>query len=1402
MFRRSWLRRLRKVVRRRPIRRANWNLFLRSKLVLERCEARVLLAAVSFDGETLSFTADQGEADVVAVSSPGSGMVQFDVGGGDTISLGAGATGNPNFVLSAGDSVLVANAAALAATGLELSLGDGDDTATLTSLPAGLGVTIDGGTGEDTIDGSSLSDSIIGVGGPGNDLLRGGSGDDTLIGGSGSDELHGGAGNDDLVGGGQIEVTVSNLQEDQGALLTPFFLATGDGAYDFFDEGGSASASLERLAEDGNTGPRVDAALASGGVGQAITTPDGPLAPGDARTVSLIANSSDQLTQYLSYASMVIPSNDAFIGNDDPRQLDLFDSTGNLIRRTGENAYIVTGDQVWDAGTEVNDEIPENTAALAQAAPNTGTTEGGSVAQHPGFQGSVRLGGAVGNILQARGQADFTRPGALVARIEIDAADEGDLLSGGEGDDSLQGGEGNDTLVGGAGSDELSGDSGNDVLEGGGQVQVTVTNLQPTNGALLTPFFLAAADGTYDFFEAGAAASASLERLAEDGNTQPRTDAALASGGVQQAITTPDGPLAPGESRTVSLMARSSNPLSQYLSYASMVIPSNDAFIGNDDPRQIDLFDSDGNLIARTGNDAYFVTGDEVWDAGTEANDEIPENTAALAQAAPDTGVAEGGVVRQHPGFQGSVRLGGALGNILQARSEADFTRPGVQVASIEVSGDDGDDVLHGGEGDDTLLGGDGNDTLVGAGGSDRLVGGAGTDALEGGGQIEVTVTNLQPGDGALLTPVFLATADGTYDFFDAGSPASASLERLAEDGMTAPRIDAALASGGVHQAVATAGGPLGPGESRTVVLDVQRFNALTQYLSFASMVIPSNDAFIGNDDPTAIDLFDADGNIIPRQGGTALVIGGDQVWDAGTEVNDEVPENTAALAQAAPDTGVAEGGVVRLHGGFLGSTALGGAAGNILQARPGADFTRSGAQVLEIQIVALNGTDQLIDEPANVAPVLSDPGQQVLPTTQDSLEIVLEATDADSGDTLTFSAAARSGEYYLDQTLGLSFTGDLFLNYGGLEEKWLLGGDETTWYYLTPDGAFYEWHGGGVLNRTWLAQLDPATYADPALLYDAQPSVVPPAVVSVAGNTVTVNPEAGFVGTISIEVSVSDGTLTDSQLVLVDVLANEAPTVAEPGNQSLPTTQDTLDVALSGSDPNNDALTFSATVQSGEYYLDQTIGLSFTGDLFQNWSGSLDEKWLLADSQEWYFITPDGNLWRWLGGGRNIGANSELVATLSPATYTDPSLLYDAQPDAPVPAAVTVAGSTLTLDPNAGFVGTFSVLVTATDVGGLTGSTLVRVDVTAAPAASGALALPADVGRSQDESGVVRQDSRRDALALGFAVDPNAIDPAGSVVDDLANSSHGSPIAELDALFGDEALDVSELVQATRLAS
>lgn len=205
-------------------------------------------------------------------------------------------------------------------------------------------------------------------------------------------------------------------------------------------------------------------------------------------------------------------------------------------------------------------------------------------------------------------------------------------------------------------------------------VRVTVQNLAPANGTLLTPLWAGFHNGGFDIYDNGEPASAFLERLAEDGNTGPITDAFVAIASNDQGSLS--SPLAPGESASITLTIDDS---SRFFSYAAMVIPSNDAFIANGSPTAFEVIDQAGNFIGAN----LFVTGADVLDAGTEVNDEIPANTAAFGQASPNTGVNEFGLVGSHPGF-----LPAGSGGILDdpAFANADFTRAGFPIAQITVS--------------------------------------------------------------------------------------------------------------------------------------------------------------------------------------------------------------------------------------------------------------------------------------------------------------------------------------------------------------------------------------------------------------------------------------------------------------------------------------------------------------------------------------------------------------------------------------------------------------------------------------------------------------------------------------------------------------------------------------------
>lgn len=208
---------------------------------------------------------------------------------------------------------------------------------------------------------------------------------------------------------------------------------------------------------------------------------------------------------------------------------------------------------------------------------------------------------------------------------------------------------------------------------------------------------------------------------------------------------------------------------------------------------------------------------------------------------------------------------------------------------------------------------------------------------------LTVTVTNLSPNAGAFATPVWFGLHDGTFDLYDMGAPVSAELERIAEDGNVMP-LRGAFAAAGFNDGVVLGldggfAGPIEPGETASATISVDGSH---RYFSYASMLIPSNDAFVANGNPMAFEAFDANGNFQPF----SFIVMGSMVLDAGSEVNDEIPMNTAFFGQMNPDTGVMENGLVRLHDGFI--------PGGPILSDPmfmNADFTAPGYRFLMITV-------------------------------------------------------------------------------------------------------------------------------------------------------------------------------------------------------------------------------------------------------------------------------------------------------------------------------------------------------------------------------------------------------------------------------------------------------------------
>jgi hypothetical protein len=394
--------------------------------------------------------------------------------------------------------------------------------------------------------------------------------------------------------GDGFDVTVANVSGPGGAVasgISPVFYALHNENWSLFQPNSPASAGIEAIAEDGNSAVLVAEEAVQPGVSlaAAATVPvgaDGPGAakPGEMYTFHVTPSAT---ARYLSVATMFGQSNDAFLGFG-PEGVELADEQGAPRSEADVNADLERKLVLWDAGTEDN-QVPGAGGFTGpfQPAPNSGPVDA-----TPGVR---RYGDATN---------DLAGPGA-----------------GGVLEVKVTPGEGNDLLV-----------------------TVTNTSDETAYPTKLSPLVFAVHDGVSDFFPAGAAAPAYVERLAEDGNPSDWGAALNGAGGVAEAGTVGDKPIEPGESWTFTV---SVTPDARVLGLAMMVATSNDTFVSLG-PKGVELADTQGDPRPLADINADLAAALGAWDAGTEAN-----QAAALGpdqaprQAGPNTGPAEGdGTVR------------------------------------------------------------------------------------------------------------------------------------------------------------------------------------------------------------------------------------------------------------------------------------------------------------------------------------------------------------------------------------------------------------------------------------------------------------------------------------------------------------------------------------------------------------------------------------------------------------------------------------------------------------------------------------------------------------------------------------------------------------------------------------
>ncbi|WP_282607709.1 spondin domain-containing protein [Pelagibius sp. Alg239-R121] len=650
-----------------------------------------------------------------------------------------------------------------------------------------------GSNDADIIVGDDAANELSGL--EGDDELSGGRGGDNLLGGEGNDLLRGGGGNDVIDGGEGIDtISFSDIGVDVNVTLN----ADGSGSADYIVNGNTVTDTFTGI-ENVEGSANNDTIIANGGAPNAIDGGAGnDFIAGGGGVDDLSGGEGVDTNSFINIGTPVVANLAAGTASYQPAPgvtvFEQFDGFENLDGSQNDDQLFGDGGDNALSGNDGDDLLIGRGGAddlsggegndVLQGGGGNDALDGGEGVDTADFQD---IGVAVTATLEddGTGVASYEVNGNTVQ----DSLTSIENLTGSENDDSLSGNSEDNLLAGGAGNDELSGGDGNDVLRGdevgsGTAVRVSVTNTLGEGGTFLTPVWFGFHNAeNFDLFSAGEQASLGLERLAEDGIVEgiaAEFNAQAGDGGVDATIiggAGAPGPIDPGETASFVLDVDPSQVGQGFFTWATMIIPSNDAFLASpDDARADAIFDENGNFLGPLVIERF---GNDVLDAGTEVNNEVA--AAFLNQTAANQGTTEGGVVGSHPGFNGSEGnpdgtpqniLGGttAAGTIVD-QTEGDFTRNGgneqlLRIVVDRVANEGGADILNGGAGNDSLEGGGGRDTFV-------FQQGTGSDTVldfdtfvETGDFIDVSDFNFADGDAVIAA----AQQDGDNTVIDLGN--------------------------------------------------------------------------------------------------------------------------------------------------------------------------------------------------------------------------------------------------------------------------------------------------------------------------------------------------------------------------------------------------------------------------------------------------------------------------------------------------------------------------------------------------------------------------------------------------------------------------------------------------------
>ncbi len=739
------------------------------------------------DYETINLVSQGSAAGVNAVASLTSA---------DLTTLNITATSALTVVANTAASLATVNASAsTAAVVFTAAFGNGD------------GVSVTGGSGNDSFIGAGGNDTL--AGGAGVDTLTGGAGNDIITGAAGNDTINGGAGIDNISGGDDDDTILVTTTTDFIGLSAVETVAGGAGNDTLsFSQAATAItigaadlagiSGIETISINGTSGAGsitlTNAVYTANGVAD-LAIVDGDLTDGGLTVAASALTGTNTVTVT---ANTTTAKNDNLVGGAG-NDTFIFATTAGL-----EAADIVSGGTSTVAGGTGIDTI-SLTATAAVTADLTGVTAVDRIVT-TGTGGDVII--TVGAATVVAAGATLTVDASSVTNNNFDLAYNGSAatqatgvqnVTGTAGDDTIAGGSGNDIIVGADGADSITGGAGIDNLSGGAGADRFIVGTAAHFTGLDAAETVSGGTGNDTLaFAAGLTPVVTANDLMQlrsveiieslnvaDNFTVTLTDAVYTADGVT-ALTIDATTMTTGDLTLTASTLSAANSVTVEYENAGDSATSNIALgAGNDTVKlAVARLDDVATIAGGTGTDTLTlstgatatmganITGFEVINFATNLN------TAALITTV-DANVASGATLTVNGAtpttaraitFNGSAELDGKFS--ITGGAEADTFTGGAKIDTI--SGGAGADTITGGLLADSLTGGIGADTFVYA--SVAQSSGANvdsiTDFVSATDKLNVTLNYSTISSGAVVNAVVQTAAAGLAAAQDALSGA------------------------------------------------------------------------------------------------------------------------------------------------------------------------------------------------------------------------------------------------------------------------------------------------------------------------------------------------------------------------------------------------------------------------------------------------------------------------------------------------------------------------------------------------------------------------------------------------------------------------------------------------------